>query len=65
MPIINRILKDNPEKHEAFVYMYKKLNANPGEKQFYCGFHKGDPGDNYSHTSTDDDLDLDISKHNF
>ena len=63
--ITEKIHKPNPENHEAFVYQYKKLDAKPGEKQFYAGYHKGHPNDGYHHSSTDDDLDLDISKHDF
>lgn len=65
MSKLEKIIKQNPENHEAFVYLYKKLDAKPGEKQFYAGYHKGHPNDGYHHSSTDDDLDLDISKHDF
>ena len=65
MSKLERIIKENPENHEAFVYLYTKQNAKPGEKQFYGGFHKGHPNDGYHHSSTDDDLDLDIAKHDF
>ena len=56
---MKRIIKENPENHEAFVYKYTKLNAKPGEKQFYLGWHLGNSSDEYHHSSTDDDLDLD------
>ena len=62
---MKRIIKENPENHEAFVYKYTKLNAKPGEKQFYAGWHLGNTADGYHHSSTDDDLDLDIAKHDF
>lgn len=62
---MKRIIKENPENHEAFVYKYTKLNAKSGEKQFYLGWHLGNSSDEYHHSSTDDDLDLDIAKHDF
>jgi len=65
MPITTEIIQPNLQNHEAFVYKYTKLNAELGEKQFYVGFHKGTVDDDYSHTSTDDNLDLDIGKHDF
>jgi len=59
--IINKIIKENKNQHEAFVYKYIKTNAKPDEKKFYLGIHKGTPSDLYHHSSTDDDLDLDIN----
>ena len=38
---------------------------NQDEKQFYLGWHLGNSSDEYHHSSTDDDLDLDIAKHDF
>lgn len=63
--ITERIIKENPENHEAFVYLYTKLKALPDEKQLYGGLHLGNTADGYHHSSTDDDLDLDIAKHDF
>ena len=63
--IEEQIIKPNPHNHEAFVYKFTKLNAKPGEKKFYLGWHLEKPDDGYSHSSTDDDLDLDVSKFEF
>ena len=65
MAIKKRIMKENIDNHEAYVYLYTKLNAKPGEKQKYAGYHLGKPGDKYHHSATDEELDLDISKYDF
>jgi len=63
--ITEKIHKPNPENHEAFVYLWTKLDPKPNDKIFYAGWHLGHPDDGYFHSSTDDDLDLDASNHNF
>ena len=65
MPIIEKIIKENTGNHESYVYEYTKLDSKPGEKQKYGGYHLGKPSDSYHHSATDDELDLDISKHDF
>jgi hypothetical protein len=65
MAIKKRIMKENIDNHEAYMYLYTKLNAKPGEKQKYGGYHLGKPGDKYHHSATDEELDLDISKYDF
>jgi hypothetical protein len=63
--IVEKIEKQNTHNHEACVYKLTKLNSKPGEKQFYVGFCLIKENRNYVHSSQDDNLDLDINRHDF
>lgn len=54
---VEQIIKNSPEKYEAFLYRFTNLENS----KKYIGIHKGFVGDGYLHSSTNEEFIRDLS----